>query len=103
MGMVLAFVMALSVVGMCYGIALYRREAKLPDDLVLALEIGAGRTTAVGSAVDRLGMRYAPLVLRLMGPTRVAKLRRRLDHAGNPGGLTVNRYAARRAVYGALG
>ncbi|CAM5466097.1 Type II secretion system F family protein OS=Streptomyces rimosus subsp. rimosus (strain ATCC/ DSM 40260 / JCM 4667 / NRRL 2234) OX=1265868 GN=SRIM_026345 PE=4 SV=1 [Streptomyces rimosus subsp. rimosus] len=48
-------------------------------------------------------MRYAPLVLRLMGEKRVAKVRRRIDLAGNPGGLTVDRYAARRAVYGFLG
>lgn len=99
----LALAMGLSVAGVAYGVALYRRDVKLPSDLVLALEVGATRTTAVGSLVDRLGMRYAPAVLRLMGPERVARYRSRIDHAGNPGGLTVQRYAARRAVYGALG
>ncbi|WFB07660.1 type II secretion system F family protein [Streptomyces sp. LX-29] len=103
MALILALAMALSVAGVAYGIALYRGEAKLPSDLAVALEVGSTRTTAVGSAVDRLGMRYAPLVLRLMGERRVAKVRRRIDRAGNPGGLTVDRYAARRAVYGALG
>lgn len=102
-GILLALLSALSVAGVCGGLALYRREAKLPPDLALSLEVGARRTTAVGSAVDRTGMRYAPLVLRLMGPDRVSRLRRRIDLAGNPGGLTVDRYAARRAVYGALG
>ncbi|TSB17578.1 type II secretion system F family protein [Streptomyces sp. NBC_01525] len=102
-GILLALLCALSVAGVCGGLALYRREAKLPPDLALSLEVGARRTTAVGSAVDRTGMRYAPLVLRLMGPERVSRLRRRIDLAGNPGGLTVDRYAARRAVYGALG
>ena len=48
-----------------------------------------------GNAIDRLGMRFAPLVLRLMGPTQVAKKRRRIDHAGNPDGLTLA--ALRRA------
>ena len=48
-------------------------------------------------------MRFAPLVLRLMGPRRVDAKRRRIDMAGNPGGLTLNRYAARRAVYGVFG
>jgi tight adherence protein C len=48
-------------------------------------------------------MRYAPAVLRLMGPKQVAKYRRKIDLAGNPGGLTIDRYAARRAVYGFLG
>ncbi|MFH9421393.1 DUF5936 domain-containing protein [Streptomyces sp. NPDC017529] len=102
-GLLLALTLALSVTGICYGIALYRREARLPPDIAVALEVGSSRTTAVGSAVDRAGMRYAPLVLRLMGEKRVAKVRRRIDLAGNPGGLTVDRYAARRAVYGFLG
>ncbi len=38
-----------------------------------------------------------------MGPKRVAKYRRKIDLAGNPGGLTIDRYAARRAVYGVIG
>ncbi|MFE2185801.1 DUF5936 domain-containing protein [Streptomyces sp. NPDC059455] len=103
MALLLALAAALAVAGIAYGITLYRSEAKLPGDLAVALEVGSSRTTVVGSAVDRLGMRYAPLVLRLMGEKRVARVRRRIDLAGNPGGLTVDRYAARRAVYGALG
>lgn len=99
----LAAVAALGVVGVCYGIGVYRSEVKLPSDLQLALEVGRTRTTRVGNAVDRLGMRWAPLVLRLMGPARVNRIRTRIDHAGHPHGLTVDRYAARRAVYGALG
>ncbi|OOQ49734.1 hypothetical protein AFM16_24630 [Streptomyces antibioticus] len=95
--------MGLSVWGVFAGIRMYRADVKLPSDLVLALEVGATRTGAVGSLVDRLGMRYAPSVLRLMGPKQVARYRRRIDLAGNPGGLTIDRYAARRAVYGAIG
>jgi tight adherence protein C len=103
MALLLAFVTGLCIVGVFCGIRMYRADARLPGDLAVALEVGASRTTAVGSAVDRLGMRYAPMVLRMMGPKKVDKLRRRLDLAGNPGGLTVDRYAARRAVYGFLG
>ncbi|MEU1615783.1 DUF5936 domain-containing protein [Streptomyces sp. NPDC008238] len=103
MTVALAAVAALGVVGVCYGIGIYRSEVKLPSDLQLALEVGRTRTTKVGNAVDRLGMRWAPLVLRLMGPARVNRIRTRIDHAGHPYGLTVDRYAARRAVYGALG
>ncbi|GAA0962838.1 DUF5936 domain-containing protein [Streptomyces rhizosphaericus] len=103
MALLLALAAGLAVAGIAYGITLYRSEAKLPSDLAVALEAGSSRATVVGSAVDRLGMRYAPLVLRLMGEKRVARVRRRIDLAGNPGGLTVDRYAARRAVYGALG
>lgn len=38
-----------------------------------------------------------------MGPDRVARKRRQIDTAGNPSGLTIDRYAARRAVYAFLG
>jgi tight adherence protein C len=103
MELLLALVMGLSVWGVFTGIRMYRADARLPADLALALEVGSTRTGAVDSLVDRLGMRYAPAVLRLMGPKQVAKYRRRIDLAGNPGGLTIDRYAARRAVYGALG
>ncbi|MFJ9740357.1 DUF5936 domain-containing protein [Streptomyces sp. NPDC101166] len=103
MELLLALLMALAVWGVFTGIRMYRAEVKLPGDLALALEVGSTRTGAVGSLVDRLGMRYAPAVLRLMGPRQVARYRRRIDLAGNPGGLTVDRYAARRAVYGAIG
>jgi tight adherence protein C len=103
MAWLLALVMGLSVRGIFAGIRMYRADARLPSDLALALEVGATRTGAVGSVIDRLGMRYAPAVLRLMGPKLVARYRRKIDLAGNPGGLTIDRYAARRAVYGFLG
>ncbi|GGZ94411.1 DUF5936 domain-containing protein [Streptomyces echinoruber] len=103
MALLLALLMGLSVWGVFTGIRMHRADARLPADLALALEVGATRTGAVDSLVDRLGMRYAPAVLRLMGPRLVAKYRRRIDLAGNPGGLTIDRYAARRAVYGFLG
>jgi tight adherence protein C len=103
MALLLALVMGLSVWGIFAGIRMYRADARLPGDLALALEVGSTRTGAVDSLVDRLGMRYAPAVLRLMGPKLVAKYRRKIDLAGNPGGLTIDRYAARRAVYGFLG
>ncbi|MFC9537040.1 DUF5936 domain-containing protein [Streptomyces sp. NPDC056975] len=102
-GLLLALAMGLAVLGIFLGIRMYRAEAKLPGDLALALEVGATRVSAAGSAVDRLGMRFAPLVLRAMGRRRVASKRRRIDMAGNPGGLTIDRYAARRAVYGIFG
>ncbi|MGW3625756.1 DUF5936 domain-containing protein [Streptomyces sp. NPDC000880] len=103
MGLLLAAVISLAVYGAFQGVRMYRADAKLPGDLAIALEVGASRTTATGSAIDRLGMRYAPYVLRMMGPKRVDAVRRKLDMAGNPGGLTLDRYAARRAVYGGLG
>lgn len=103
LALALAAVMGLAVAGVCQGVRMYRAEAKLPTDLAIALEVGATRVSTAGSAVDRLGMRFAPLVLRLMGPKRVDAKRRKIDMAGNPGGLTIDRYAARRAVYGLFG
>ncbi|MFJ2583218.1 DUF5936 domain-containing protein [Streptomyces sp. NPDC087538] len=103
MDLLLAGVMGLAVYGIIAGIRMYRRDAKLPGDLAVALEVGSTRTSAVGSGIDRLGMRWAPAVLRMMGPKAVNKKRRQIDLAGNPGGLTIDRYAARRAVYGGLG
>ncbi|MFF4929897.1 DUF5936 domain-containing protein [Streptomyces griseofuscus] len=103
MALPLALLMGAAVWGIFTGVRMYRADAKLPVDLAVALEVGATRTGAVGSVIDRMGMRYAPLVLRLMGPRLVARYRRRIDLAGNPGGLTIDRYAARRAVYGVLG
>jgi tight adherence protein C len=102
-GVGLALALAACLVGIVQAIALMRAEVKLPDDLQLALEVGSTRTTRTGNAIDRLGIRWAPAVMRLMGPARVAKMRARIEHAGHPYGLTVERYAARRAVYGGLG
>ncbi|MEU0441393.1 DUF5936 domain-containing protein [Streptomyces sp. NPDC006186] len=103
MALGLALLTAAGVLGVFTGIRMYRADAKLPGDLALALEVGSTRTGAVDSVIDRMGMRWAPTVLRLMGPKLVARVRRKIDLAGNPGGLTIDRYAARRAVYGALG
>ncbi|MFE5031580.1 DUF5936 domain-containing protein [Streptomyces sp. NPDC056683] len=103
MALLLGLLLALAVYGVFAGVRMYRADVKLPSDLAIALEVGATRTGAANSLIDRMGMRYAPAVLRLMGPRQVAKYRRRIDLAGNPGGLTIDRYAARRAVYGALG
>ncbi|BBA99773.1 hypothetical protein RVR_6537 [Actinacidiphila reveromycinica] len=102
-GLGLAVLLAAAVTGVVYAVGLLRADAKLPDDLALALEVGRTRTTRTGNAVDRVGMRWSPMVLRMMGPARIARMRARIDHAGHPYGLTVERYAARRAVYGFLG
>ncbi|WP_306317805.1 MULTISPECIES: DUF5936 domain-containing protein [unclassified Streptomyces] len=103
LGLLLAALAGLAVLGIFTGIRMYRADARVPSDLALALEVGATRVSTTGSAVDRIGIRFAPLILRLMGPRRVDAKRRKIDMAGNPGGLTIDRYAARRAVYGAFG
>lgn len=102
-GLALALALAACAVGVVYAVGLLRADVELPDDLALALDVGRTRTTRTGNAIDRIGIRWAPMVLRMMGPARIAKMRARIDHAGHPHGLTVERYAARRAVYGTLG
>ncbi|MCF6522027.1 DUF5936 domain-containing protein [Streptomyces sp. JJ36] len=99
----LALLAGLAALGLATGIRLYRSETTLPPDLSLALEVGASRARPRQQAVDRLGIRLAPTVLRLMGPKLRDAKRRRIDQAGNPDGLTLDRYAARRAVYGLFG
>jgi tight adherence protein C len=103
LGFGLALVVAVCAVGVVHAIGLLREDVKLPDDLALALEVGRTRTTRTGNAIDRLGIRWAPMVMRMMGPARITRMRTRIDHAGHPYGLTVERYAARRAVYGFIG
>lgn len=49
-GIGLALLMAVSVWGVFAGLRMYRAEAKLPSDLVLALEVGSTRTGAVDSS-----------------------------------------------------
>lgn len=60
MDLLLALVVGLAVYGAIHGIRMYRADAKLPGDLAVALESGASRTSAVGSGIDRLGIRWAP-------------------------------------------
>ncbi|WP_267902610.1 DUF5936 domain-containing protein [Streptomyces triticirhizae] len=103
MALLLGLLMGVAVFGIVAAIRMLRSGTPLPADLALALEIGSTRVSVSGSAVDRLGMRFAPLVLRLMGRAAVDRKRRRIDLAGHPGGLTIDRYAARRAVYGVFG
>ncbi|CAM5265392.1 membrane protein [Streptomyces spiroverticillatus] len=102
-GLLLALAFGLAVAGIFAGVRMYRAEAKVPGDLAVALEVGSSRVSATDSVIDRIGIRFAPAVLRTMGPTLVDKKRRKIDKAGNPGGLTVDRYAARRAAYGMFG
>lgn len=99
----LALAAGLATLGLLTGLRLYRSETVLPPDLSLALEVGASRAKPRQQAVDRLGIRLAPVVLRMMGPKLRDRKRRKIDQAGNPAGLTLDRYAARRAVYGLFG
>jgi len=64
------------------------------------------RRRSVGEWLEqRLGPAGAPLVrqLQLEHPTRREKVRLRIDAAGRPGGLTLERYARRKGAFLVLG
>jgi tight adherence protein C len=71
-------------------------------------ELGAGpreRESLADVLERRLGPAGAPLIRRLQleSPTRREKVRQRIDAAGRPGGLTVERYARRKGAFLVLG
>ena len=52
----------------------------------------------VGRLIVDLNERLAPYIMRLLGPDRLQEIRRRIDSAGRPGGMTVESYAGRKAT-----
>jgi tight adherence protein C len=71
-------------------------------------ELGAGtreRQSLVDVLEQRLGPAGAPLVRRMQldNPGRREKVRQRIDSAGRPGGLTVERYARRKGAFVVIG
>lgn len=69
--------------------------------------------SSVGDRVDRpgpttrlldwLGERFGPRLYKLLGSRRREKVRSELEKAGNPGGMTVDRYIYRKAAFVILG
>ena len=57
------------------------------------------RRGPVGRIYAAVGDRFAPRVLGTLGATKRAAIRRRLDAAGKPGGMTLEGYAGRKAGY----
>lgn len=59
------------------------------------------------AVAERLGARPAPGLLRVMGPARVGRIRRRINTAGRPDQMTSDAYAARKIgyflIFGTLG
>ena len=71
-------------------------------------ELGAGsrERESLGAMLERrLGPAGAPLIRRIQldNPVRREKVRQRIDAAGRPGGLTVERYALRKGAFLVLG
>ena len=58
-----------------------------------------GRTSLVARLYDFLGDRFAPRVMGYLSENKRATIRRKLDAAGRPGGMTLQGYAGRKAGY----
>jgi tight adherence protein C len=58
-----------------------------------------GRHSLVARLYDYLGDRFAPRVLGYLSENKRASIRRKLDAAGKPGGMTLQGYAGRKAGY----
>ena len=58
-----------------------------------------GRRSLVGRTYDHLGDRFAPRVMRGLSESKRASIKRKLDAAGHPGGMTIEGYAGRKAGY----
>ena len=68
------------------------------EDLVLLKESSRERAKGAGP-ISRLARPIAPLLVRLMGPTLEARLRRTIELAGRPEGMTVETVAQRMATW----
>lgn len=58
-------------------------------------------TFVLDAIADRLGRPFTGMAMELLGPWR-PKIRKRIDAAGRPGGMTVETYARRTAGYAVL-
>jgi tight adherence protein C len=58
-----------------------------------------GRTSLVARLYDFLGDRFAPRVMGYLSESKREAIRRKLDAAGRPGGMTLQGYAGRKAGY----
>lgn len=111
LSLAVAVIAGASVVVFAWGLHLARTEQAVPDDLGSAprpnRRRSPGNSGPLTGLVDLIGRPLGPMVLRLMGQARVAKLRRRINAAGRPDGMTVDVYATRKAgfvvLFGGLG
>ena len=92
-----------------WGIALVRERGPLErfDEGVDAEHPEAARRGPVGRSLDYLAHRLAPRGARILGERKLSEIRHRIDAAGRPGGLTIERYAGVRmthlVLYGGVG
>ena len=81
------------------GLVLLRSPSAVEQrELNAELAEGRKRRGPTRLLLDWLGVRLGPSLLDRMGDERRAAIRRRLDLAGRPGGMTVERYAELKAA-----
>ncbi len=73
------------------------------DDELLLLGATEDRRGPFTRMLDALGRRTGPVVLRAIPEHRHDAIRGRLDAAGHPGGMDLQRYAERRGAFTTLG
>lgn len=92
----------------CFGVALrglvMMRSASAVERRELSVDLAeeGKRRGPTRQLIDLLGARLGPVLLERLSDRRRDSIRRRLDLAGRPGGMTVERYAELKAASVAL-
>ncbi|MGH2662099.1 MAG: type II secretion system F family protein [Actinomycetota bacterium] len=100
-------VAAVAVTG-CYVLALLGLRLATDPGPISRFQVAAGESESeqreglIPRMVGALSESLVPSVMRLMGRRRLDAVRRRLDEAGRPGGLTLPGYVGRKALFGLL-
>jgi tight adherence protein C len=100
-GLLAALGVALAVRGMVLMRAPGPAEERLRRDATLPA--ARRRSPLADRIVDRVARAAGPRVSGALDPARRAWIARRLDLAGRPGGMSVDRYVGQIAAYGVLG
>jgi len=91
---------ALSVIIGVWGFALMTADERIAASAVPMSHKSKQKndTFILNALADRLGRPFTGLAMELLAPRRI-KIRRRIDAAGRPGGMTVESYARQTAGY----
>lgn len=93
-----AFALVLCLAVAARGLALVRDRGSIARLGERAEVTATERRSIVGQLILSLNERLAPPMMRLLGRKRLEAVRLRIDSAGRPGGMTVERYAGRKAT-----
>jgi tight adherence protein C len=91
-GLVLCFAVAVR------GLVLIRDRGAIGRLQAPVEAVARERRSLVGQLILSLNQRLAPPMTALLGRRRLEAVRLRIDSAGRPGGMTIERYAGRKAT-----